>query len=273
MSSSFYVYELYNPLNGELFYVGKGTKRNVKNTDNQYYRLKEHIRDTRYYKKGKFGKTRKYTMIAKILDAGKEPIIKIVFESSSEIDVRDKEIELIAHYGRLDTGTGPLVNHTNGGEGMLGYKHTDSHKNKLRNDNPGGKATARKIVSICIDTFKVVKHFDSSSQASMELTGNVNSKSNINAACRHYKNRIYYGFYWRYEDEYDPNEDFKSYQTFRDTKLRNFRTVLQLDSKGIIKEWKSVNDICKEFKASPSTIREVIKSGREWKGYTWEDKS
>lgn len=273
MSSSFYVYELYNPLNGELFYVGKGTKRNVKNKDNQYYRLKEHIRDTRYYKKGKLTKTRKYTTIAKILDAGKEPIIKVVFESTSENDVRDKEIELIALYGRLDNGTGPLVNHTDGGEGMIGYKHTDAHKDKLRTHNPGGNATAREIIAISTETFEVVKTYKSASEASIELIGNTNGKANINAACRNNKTRAPYGFYWRYLGEYDPNEDYQTYNTIRSTPIRNSRIVLQLDSKGIIKEWKSVNDICKEFKASPSTIREVIKSGREWKGYTWIDKS
>lgn len=156
----------------------------------------------------------------------------------------------------------------------MGYKHTDAHKEKLRTDNPGGNATAKGIIAISTDTFEVVKTYKSASEASMELIGGINGKANINAACRRNKTRAPYGFYWRYVGEYDPNEDYQTYNTIRSTPIRNSRTVLQLNVDGnIIREWGSVNDICKEFRASPSTLRKVINSSEEWKGFIWKDKS
>ena len=75
-SKSFYVYELWNPLTNTVFYVGKGTKSHA-----GYRRLAEHLKDTRYYKSGKVRKTHKFTTIAKILDAGMLPEIKVVYET------------------------------------------------------------------------------------------------------------------------------------------------------------------------------------------------
>ena len=50
---------------------------------------------------------------------GLEPIIEIVFEFDTEREALDKEIELIALYGRAEFKKGPLYNSTDGGEGCI----------------------------------------------------------------------------------------------------------------------------------------------------------
>jgi hypothetical protein len=57
---------------------------------------------------------------------------EILFEDVTWEQVIEKEKEFIALYGRKDLGLGTLVNLTDGGEGTIGYKHTDEAKEKNR---------------------------------------------------------------------------------------------------------------------------------------------
>lgn len=54
---------------------------------------------------------------------GKQPVIHIVYDSLTEQDAFQKESSLIAHYGRRDTGTGCLMNMSDGGEGNSGHRY------------------------------------------------------------------------------------------------------------------------------------------------------
>lgn len=47
----------------------------------------------------------------------------------------------IAKYGRKDTGTGILRNHSDGGEGNNGYRHTEASKRRLSEAGKGRKQT------------------------------------------------------------------------------------------------------------------------------------
>lgn len=67
---------------------------------------------------------------------------KIVSKSTYEVEILldnltwkeacEKEKEFISLYGRINTGTGTLVNLTDGGEGALGRKYKTSEETKLK---------------------------------------------------------------------------------------------------------------------------------------------
>jgi len=63
--------------------------------------------------------------------------VEILLENLTWNEAVQKERELINEYGRLDNKTGILVNMTDGGEGVNGYKHTEEWKlaNSIRNKN------------------------------------------------------------------------------------------------------------------------------------------
>jgi DNA invertase Pin-like site-specific DNA recombinase len=121
----FYVYELFNPIKNEPFYVGKGK-------NNRYAHHFTTKKDNNKHKKN---------TIDKIVKLGEKVIVKIVFRSNNEIDVLSKETELILSYGRNDNKTGILTNLTNGGEGISGYIPTKELKelwSKIRKGSNNG---------------------------------------------------------------------------------------------------------------------------------------
>jgi hypothetical protein len=102
---------LYKPI-----YVGKGK--------NNRYKLN--------YKRNEFFKNK----INKIKKLGLEPIVFKLYENLNEEKSFEFEKNLIKEIGRLDLGTGPLLNMTDGGEGISGYKHTEKNKNRIRKNQP-----------------------------------------------------------------------------------------------------------------------------------------
>jgi len=52
-------------------------------------------------------------------------------ETDNEIEALNFECELIKIYGRRDLSTGPLFNLTDGGEGVINYVWTDTHRKNL----------------------------------------------------------------------------------------------------------------------------------------------
>lgn len=82
--------------------------------------------------------------------------VEVLFEDLTWEQAVEKEKEFISLYGRQDLGLGTLANFTNGGDGTLGYKHTEEtlkkkslsmtgfkhseeSKNKISNANKGAK--------------------------------------------------------------------------------------------------------------------------------------
>lgn len=112
--SNFYVYELWNPLKNNPFYVGKGNL-------NKELRVYSHLKEAQNVINFKNKNRHKINTILKILKEGYSIDHRIVFETDNEQEAFDKEKELIKQYGRRDKNTGILTNMTDGGEGASGY--------------------------------------------------------------------------------------------------------------------------------------------------------
>jgi len=113
----FYVYLYVDPFTGIPFYVGKGKDYRYRVT---FLESKNGHIHNRTGNKIKF-----------LINQGKNPVIIKVKEHLTEQEALDLEKKLIQILGRQDLGTGLLCNHTNGGDGISGHKHTQSTKNKM----------------------------------------------------------------------------------------------------------------------------------------------
>lgn len=122
LDNKYYIYFHINPLKNEIFYVGKGK-------DNRAF-IK--TRRSRYWN----NITKKYGYI-----------VDIVEEDLDEDDAFEREIFYIKKIGRRDLGLGPLVNQTDGGDGVTnsinpnrkGCKLSDEHRKKIGDANRGKK--------------------------------------------------------------------------------------------------------------------------------------
>jgi hypothetical protein len=114
--NSAYVYMLTDPRNGMPFYAGKGHGK----------RCEFHLDEAKYYTNRK---SKKLNKIRKLMSLGLKPIITKVEENISDADAIDFECLLIAEM--RDIGI-QLTNMTDGGDGAKGYKHTDEHKQMMR---------------------------------------------------------------------------------------------------------------------------------------------
>lgn len=127
----YYLYKHTRLDTGEVFYVGIGVKKNYKTNCNSIY--------ARAY--SKHHRSKYWNNIVNKTGY----IIEIIYECNTEKEIKNKEIEYICLYGRLDLKKGTLVNMTDGGDGnlnpvvhskgMLGKKHTQETVNKIIESN------------------------------------------------------------------------------------------------------------------------------------------
>lgn len=144
IETRFYVYALYVEGESEPFYIGKGSGN----------RLNEHTMPSRMKMAAT---TIRVRTIEKAIREGKRILPKKLVENLSEYDAFLCEAKCIEQYGRRDSGTGCLSNHSNGGEGgssgntkpkseahraaisaaLKGRKKTAEHKKKLSDSLAG----------------------------------------------------------------------------------------------------------------------------------------
>lgn len=124
MDDRFYVYCLIDPRDKNIFYIGKGcghrmflhekTVKKGKSTNNNIL-LTEKIKS--------------------ILNDGKNVLYKKICNGLSSQNALIKESDIIKSMGRLDTGTGNLLNLTDGGEGSINI--SSETRNKLSRSHIG----------------------------------------------------------------------------------------------------------------------------------------
>ena len=95
----------------EVFYIGVGS-------DNDGY-----------YKRAKSNKYRNNYWHNIVNKTSYE--IEILFDDLDKVKAIEKEIEFISLYGRKDLNNGTLVNLTDGGEGLNGFRHSEQAKQKI----------------------------------------------------------------------------------------------------------------------------------------------
>lgn len=120
---TFYVYEHRRGDTGQVFYVGKGTAK----VRGEYRRAFDFCRRKRSWK----------ALVAK-----HGVLAEVVAEFFLEDDALAYESARIKLHGRRDMGTGPLVNHTDGGKGASGYRMSQESKAKIAAHNTGRRLPA-----------------------------------------------------------------------------------------------------------------------------------
>lgn len=141
----FYVYALL--IEDQIFYVGKASMK--------HRRFNAHMSQAR-----RGNPTRTYRKMAKALEEGKPITMKPLQINLTESQAFELEQQLIKLYGRADQGLGPLTNHTDGGEGSSGHKHTAEARKKIGQASRtrpiiygyhGGGRPAKKITVVELD--------------------------------------------------------------------------------------------------------------------------
>lgn len=128
--NDFYVYAIFRPWDGSPCYIGKGRKGRI--NVHAKRRSNPHLRNI-FERAERLG-----------LDV---PVIKIRI-GLSESDAFSAERALIAAIGRADLGSGPLTNHTDGGEGAANPSQEVRHKRgaafrgKVRSNETRNKISA-----------------------------------------------------------------------------------------------------------------------------------
>lgn len=133
MQGPAYIYALRDPRTNDIKYVGQTTRTLEK-------RVGEHIRHAKVYRH------RTANWIKKLAKLSLKPTIELLEEVSLE-NIDERESYWITHYRELGID---LLNHTDGGEGVAGFKWSEESKRKQseRKQGIGFKLTEKNVLDI-----------------------------------------------------------------------------------------------------------------------------
>jgi len=274
METNYYVYVHRNKENNEIFYVGIGKNNRAWNKGGRNNFWNNYVKKHDYY-------------------------VEIVFEYLTRKKAASLEIELIKKYGRRCKNEGNLVNICDGGEGNIGYTHTEtwklnfSKKVKGKKKKPLSKEAKEKISNKLKgrninNGHKIIQYDLSGNIINSYLSVNQAVKeTNIKAIDMHLTNPEKYrtvgGFIWMYKDK--PN----NYSLEERIKLANSRkklpdshsklisekikkNIIQCDkNNNLIQEWSSIKEA--RIKLNINSISNCL-SGKQKTagGYIWKYK-
>lgn len=167
MSNYYYVYILTDPRSQEPFYIGKGKGNRM------------HMHQLEACN-ANFPNKPHHDRIVEIIDDGLTILYTKIIDESTEVVALDLERKYIEKIGRVNQGSGPLLNITAGGQ-------------------QGGNASARPINQYDLDG-KFVASWKSAKEASERTSAN---RSYITQVCKR-KQKSAGGFLWCYTGETPP---------------------------------------------------------------------
>lgn len=259
----YYIYGLFDPTTNRLRYIGY-TARTLEK------RFNDHINQAK--KKGK--KTYKSCWIRSLLDTGLKPEIKLIetiyngFEETLK-----REVYWIKYFKkRFD-----LTNHTNGGDGIKGYKwskklHLQLSKKVCQYDLKGN----------------LLKTFTSISNAARYLNKE-GQDGKISQVCKgKYGRNTFLGFVWRYEGDSFDKFDFKFDNTGLKSEKNRERArknqtgktnsfakpLMKYDlNMNFIKEYDLAKEVCQEFGIKNiQWLKVQMNNNKPYKGFYWKFK-
>lgn len=235
MHHNYYVYTHTRLDTNEVFYVGIGK------TPQKYLNSAGRSKYTRAYEKSK------RSTFWKSISNKTEFDVKIVYETASENEIKLKEQELIAYYGRRCCDNfGTLVNFTSGGD---------------RNDNPryyGVKVSQKTLKGDLIKIWPELRYIE-------EQAGFL--KTNIVKCCRK-KQLTAYGYLWEYTDD-------RSYDRIRSSTARKKTTnrrvgIDVLDKNGkLLNSFNTQEETANYYKIHRTTLHKYLKNLIKHKYYTF----
>lgn len=213
----------------EPFYIGIGTKQ-----------LRAHNSIKSEYRRA-YETNRKESYIWNNIVSKTSYEIEILFESDDYEFIKEKEIEFICLYGRINNNTGTLSNMTNGGDGFIGYVHSKE---------------------------KIEKH-------KIFMTGRKQSQEE-----KQKRNESRKGYLHSEETKLKISNSHKGKKTskehleklYKGQLLANSKPILQYDLQGnFIKEWQSATVAAKEINLHPTSIRHCVQGKTKTSGgYVWK---
>ena len=238
----------------EPFYIGIGTKTNCnhRSYEGEYRRA--------------FSKSRLDSKIWKIIVKKTEYKVEILFESNNYQEIKNKEIEFIKLYGRIDKKTGTLANMTDGGDGTIGWVPSEENIQNMRNSNKNRVYTHGNIIYQYDLEGNFIKEWVTIQEASTFIKV---CKSNLSKIIKYNKNGNFCkGFYWTnfLSDKIEPKK-------YRDDFTGKIVMIDSIDN-SIIKEFKTKRSALIFIEKKPKNqgaLRRAIQKNTTYCNYKWKE--